>query len=214
MGQEAQPSPVPFDTRFPGALAVPDRLEGARVVVRPFEREDVPALRAAIEESREHIAPWLPWARAHQTPEETLDFVAKQKGHWIARESFGAGVFLKEGGALLGGVGLHPRDWRVPSFEIGYWLRLGATGRGYMREAVAVVSRLAFDVLHAERVLIRCDARNERSRRVAEMSGYTFEGRTRRDARDPSGGLRDTLHFSLLREEYAAALAQWQALLA
>lgn len=214
--QAAVETPIPqppYDTHYVGALEVPDRLVGVRLVVRPFRRDDVPALRAAVEESRQHIGPWLPWATGHQTPAETLDFVAKQRGHWIARESFGAGVFLRSNGTLLGGAGLHPRDWQVPSFEIGYWLRATATGRGYMREAVVLLTRLAFDTLAAQRVLIRCDARNERSRRVAEACGYTYEGCTRRDTRDSVGGLRDTLHFGLLREEYDAALPGWRALL-
>ena len=60
----------------------------------------------------------------------------------------------------------------------------------------------AFETLGANRVQIRCDARNERSRRVAEGSGFVFEGRHRRDALALDGTLRDTLYFSMLREEY------------
>ena len=66
----------PIDTRYWGALEVPDRLEGARVIVRPFERQDAAAINAAIHESREHLRPWMPWASGHQTVEETLNFVA------------------------------------------------------------------------------------------------------------------------------------------
>ena len=54
---------------------------------------------------------------------------------------------------------------------------MGATGHGYAREAVALLSRLAFDTLGANRVEIRCDAENTASRRVAEASGYTVQPR-------------------------------------
>jgi RimJ/RimL family protein N-acetyltransferase len=198
---------------FAGALEVPDRLVGARVVLRPFERSDVPALRAAIEESREHLRPWLPWAEGHRTPGETYDFAAQQLAAWIRRSDFGCGVFRREDGAVLGGSGLHVLDWPGRRFEIGYWLRVGATGRGYAREAVALLSRLAFDRLGAHRVVIRCDAENRASRRVAAACGYALEGRHRRDAIGP-GGLRDTLVFAMLREEYEAALPGWRGYVA
>jgi RimJ/RimL family protein N-acetyltransferase len=195
---------------YPGALDLPDRIVGARVVLRPFERADAPALWAAIDESREHLRPWLPWADGHRTVEATRDFAAKQQAGWIGRTDFGCGVFVKVDGRVLGGSGLHVHDWRARHFEIGYWLRLGETGRGYMRETVALLSRFAFDALGAVRVMIRCDSDNDASRRVAEGSGYLFEGCRRRDGLKPDGSHRDTLVFSMLREEYDAALPGWR----
>src|SRR5439155_26392661 len=116
-------------------------------------------------------------------------------------------------GQLLGGAGLHPRDWAARGFEIGYWLRPDATGQGYTREAAAALTRLGFDTLEAERVVIRCDAENTRSARVAESLGYALEGRLRHDARTPAGALRDTLLFSMIRAEYASQSPSWRSLL-
>ena len=82
-----------------------------------------------------------------------------------------------------------------------------------MREAVALLSTFAFERLAANRVEIRCDAENEASRRAAEASGYTFEGRHRRDALSPRGVLRDTLVFAMLREELEVARPGWGAYL-
>jgi RimJ/RimL family protein N-acetyltransferase len=194
---------------YAGALDVPDRLVGARIVLRPFERDDVPAVFEAIAESRDHVRPWLPWADGHRTVEETHDFAAKQRADWVRRDGFGCGVFRRADGRVLGGAGLHVRDWRARSFEIGYWLRAGETGHGYTREAVALLSRFAFDLLAANRVVIRCDAHNDASRRVAEASGYALEGCHRRDGLTRAGELRDTLVFAMLREEYEAALPGW-----
>ena len=199
---------------YAGALDVPARLVGARIVLRPFEREDVPALRTAIDESRSHLLPWLPWANGHRAPEETYEFAASQKADWIRRGGFGCGIFGRADGRVLGGSGLSVHDWMARRFEIGYWLRIGETGHGYVREAVALLSRFAFEQLGANRIVIRCDAENGPSRRVAEACGYTLEGRHRRDSLTPGGGLRDTLFFAMLREEYEAALPGWRAFFA
>ena len=56
-------------------------------------------------------------------------------------------------------------------------------------------------ILHAQRLIIRCDARNLRSARVAERAGYRLEATLRREMRAPDGSLRDTLQFVRLAGE-------------
>jgi RimJ/RimL family protein N-acetyltransferase len=179
------------------------------VIARPFTDLDVAELHAAIQESREHLRPWLPWWNTHETPDDTRDFVRRSQAHWLLRESLGMGLFSREGGALLGGIGLHPGDWTVPSFEIGYWLRAGAEGHGYMSEAVRLLTRYAFEGLAAERVIIRCDARNVRSRSVPERLGYVQEGHMRCTHRDTAGELADMLTYALIREDYERVRHTW-----
>ena len=83
-------------------------------------------------------------------------------------------------------------------FEIGYWLRTPHCGKGYMNEAVAAIERMCFELFKAARMEIRCDARNVRSRRVAERAGYTLEGILRHQERAPDGELRDTCVYAKL----------------
>ncbi len=197
--QSETPSP-----KYLTLIPIFEELCGERLIVRPYRLEDAEGLREAVEESREHIRPWLPFADAHQTLEESRDWINQQRANAILRKTINCGLFAIGSGRFLGGLGIMPRDWEIRYFEIGYWLRKSATGRGYMREAVAVMTRLAFDTLGANRVMIRCDARNERSRRVAEGCGFVFEGCHRRDSLAVDGTLRDTRFFSLIREEYEA----------
>jgi RimJ/RimL family protein N-acetyltransferase len=173
-------------------------LAGERVVVRPYRVEDAEALREAVEESREHIRAWLPFADAHQTIEETRDWITHRVADWLLREDMGTGIFLREDGAFLGGLGLHPRSWEIGFFEIGYWLRASAEGHGYMREAVSLLIEFAARDLLASRLEIRCDARNARSAGVAERLGFKREGHIRNGLHAPTGGMRDTLIFGLI----------------
>jgi RimJ/RimL family protein N-acetyltransferase len=175
-----------------------DELAGERVLVRPYRVLDAEALREAVEESREHVRAWLPFADAHQTIEETRDWITHRVADWLLREDMGAGVFLREDGAFLGGLGLHPRSWEIGFFEIGYWLRASAEGHGYMREAVSTLIEFAARDLLASRLEIRCDARNARSAGVAESLGFKREGHIRNGLHAPTGGVRDTLIFGLI----------------
>ncbi|HEY3367485.1 MAG TPA: GNAT family protein [Symbiobacteriaceae bacterium] len=190
----------------PILIDLPEQLEGLRVLVRPYRLEDGPALWASIEESRAHLGAWLPWAEFHQTPDDTRQYVVKSQVKWLLREDMPVGLFDRITGRHVGGAGLHNIDWKLHSFEIGYWVRKSAEGQGYVGEAVRLLTRLAFDHLEANRVQIRMDARNLRSRAVAERQGFVFEGILRRALHPQQGETvpTDSCMFSLIREEYQA----------
>ncbi len=175
-----------------------EELRGERVIVRPYRVEDAEALREAVQESRDHIRPWLPFADAHQSIEESRDFIIRSMAGWLVREDFVLSIWQRASGAFLGGTGFHVHDWDLRSFEIGYWLRRSAEGHGYMTEAVRLVADFLFEQLGAQRVEIRCDALNRRSAAVAERLGFIQEARLRNARRAADGSIRDILVFSLI----------------
>ena len=101
----------------------------------------------------------------------------------------------------------HPSDEQPRStpiaIEVGYtWLIAEAQRTGINAEAKVLMFDYAFDVLGVERITLKTDARNERSRRNIERAGATFEGILRRHMPASDGGFRDSAMFSLLREEW------------
>lgn len=182
-----------------------DELRGERVVVRPYRPDDAEALFAAVIESRDYLLPWLPWASGYASVDDARDFINRANARWLLREDFTVSVWERESGRLIGGSGLHARNASVEAYEIGYWLRRTAAGHGYMAETVRLLTDYAFDALSAERVFIRCDARNRRSAAVAERVGFRFEGRLRHDAIAYDGAARDTLIYALTREDQRRA---------
>lgn len=179
----------------------PGELRGLRIVVRGYTDADAPALYEAIDRSRGHLRRWMPWVHFYESQENALSYVRECQAKTILREDFPMGMFTHEGG-FLGGTGFHPRDWTVPDFEIGYWIRPDAEGHGYVSESVRLLTHAAFETMGAQRVLIRMIAANDRSRAVAERAGYTYEGRLRNLIRDPEGNLTDMLYYSMIPEEY------------
>ncbi len=174
-----------------------DELRGDRVVIRPYREEDAQTLLDAINESRDHLRPWMPWANDHQSVEETRTWIVRSLAERLLRESFNLSIWEIASDRLLGAIGLHPRGWDSRAFEIGYWVRASAQGHGYVSEAVRLLTDYAFAVLSATRVAIHCDARNQRSAAVAERLGFVREALLRNHMLAPDGSLRDTLIFSL-----------------
>ena len=178
-----------------------DELRSERITVRPYRESDAEALQEAVDESREYIRPWLPFADAHQTVEESRDWIIQQEALWLLREDMIVGLWENATGRFLGGSGLHIHDWRSRYFEIGYWLRPSAAGHGYMTEAVQLLTDYAFDHLEANRVQIRCDERNIRSAAIPRRLGFVLEGILRDDRLTADGQLSGTMIFSLIRRD-------------
>lgn len=92
---------------------------------------------------------------------------------------------------------MHRINWDIPKFEIGYWLDSRFSGKGYMTEAVEGIAAFAFKELHAKRLEIRCDARNKKSRAVAERVGFNLEGILENSAMTVDGSeIRDTCVYA------------------
>lgn len=178
----------------------PEFFESERLLLRAPRAGDGAPTYTAVMESLPELRPWLPWATDSITAETQEAVMRRAHADFMSRTDLMLLIFLKSNGALLGGSGLHNIDWRVPRFEIGYWLRTRYTGQGYMTEAVNTIAAFAFDLLHARRVEIRCDQRNTRSAAVAQRCGFDLEGILRHNGRDHlDGALENTMVFAQIR---------------
>ena len=184
----------------PLLLEIPEQFETERMLIRAARPGEGRAVNAAVVESLAELKPWMVWAQAVPTVEETEAHGRQAHAKFHARQDLQYRGWLKTTpDTFVVGSGLHRIDWSVPRFEIGYWVRTSLAGRGYASEMVHAMTRLAFNTLGAPRVEIRCDPRNERSWRVAERCGFTFEGTLRCDSRTPDGAVRDTRVYSKVR---------------
>lgn len=193
----------------PILLDFPAELAGERIVVRPLTDSDAEAMHGAIQESAEHIGAWLPWPERHRTVDDTLEYIRHMQAELARRDQFGMGIFHPDTGELLGGIGLHPRNWSVPDFELGYWIRQPHEGKGYVTDAVKLITRYAFGRLGANRVFIRCDTRNTRSCAIPRRLGFVHEGTLRNSVRDTAGGLADMEIWAMTPEDFTRAEGSW-----
>jgi RimJ/RimL family protein N-acetyltransferase len=100
------------------------------------------------------------------------------------------------------------------ALEIGYWIDRELAGRGLATEAAAAVTRVAFEVLHVERVEIHHSAENAASAGVPKRLGFTQDATLRRRANDSDGVTRDLTVWSLFADEYPGSPASRVAIFA
>ncbi len=197
---------------------MPSEWIGSRIVLRRWRDEDAQPLFDAIMESQGRLRQWMPkgpsisqsWADTYHSVDDAIEFVRRQSGHWALHEHIGLGIFAEETGTLLGSIGMRVNDTKLLIVELGYWIRTSAEGQGYVSEAARQVTMFAFEGLGAQRVQIRCDARNQRSKAVPERLGFLFEGCHRRDSLGTDGTIRDTLVYAMIPEDFARVRETWE----
>jgi RimJ/RimL family protein N-acetyltransferase len=185
------------------------RIKTARLVLRCWHPADAPLLSAAIIESREHLLPWMPWA-ANEPLElsQRVKVLRRFRGEFDLDQDFIYGVFNPDETRVLGGSGLHTRAGEAAR-EIGYWIHSDFTHQGLATELTAALTRVAFEVEQVNRVEIHCDPRNAYSAAVPRKLGYTLEGTLEGTLRartvGSDGKPRDSMVWTLLRDEYPAS---------
>src|SRR5262249_50536698 len=156
--------------------------ETERLIIRWPRPGTGVAVNEAIRETFEDLTHWMPWAKTLPSVEDSEAHVRQAHAKVLVREDIGLQIFRKDTAAVVGCSGIHPRDWAVPKFEIGYWCRSSCQGQGFITEAVRAISEFGFTGLAARRIEIRCDQRNARSSRVAERAGFRLEATFVNDA--------------------------------
>jgi ribosomal-protein-alanine N-acetyltransferase len=175
-------------------------LETERFVLRPVREEDAADLFAFMGDPRnaEFLVrpPLASIDEAHQRVLVYEEAFADHTGVPWMMES-------RESGHVVGSVALWRASLPDARAEIGYELLHAWWGRGAMREALAPVLRHGFEGMGMHRLEARMDPANERSRRLAESAGFTYEGTLREDTHDPgTGAFVDTAVLALLASEW------------
>ncbi|MEU3101450.1 GNAT family N-acetyltransferase [Streptomyces griseoflavus] len=185
-----------------------------RLVLRPFDTDDVPALTAMMND--EQVTAWT------DAPTPFTELSART---WIGEEAptlraSGHGLdlavteFLTQ--RLVGVIRLHGTDWQVRSTELSYIVAPWARGEGYACEAALATAQWLFGDQKLQRVELRTAADNTAAQQVAQKIGCISEGVLRgaciARARTGDGGWShvrtDYIVWSLLPEDVEGADGQ------
>ena len=171
----ARPVPAGARRARPGDPARGDRPAGRRRPAATPPPDDLDALQTAIEESRDHLRPWMPWADQSRA-EDTADVPARRRsrGGTTARS---IGYLLVDGadGSVLGGGGLHRRLGpdghrdRLLAAGIGRWPRASS------RRSPRALTDVGVSMPDIDRVEIHCDEANTTSAAIPRRLGYALD---------------------------------------
>jgi RimJ/RimL family protein N-acetyltransferase len=165
---------------FPGvmsrALVVPPSpIETPRLVLRRAQLTDAELIAEAVRESLDHLRPWMPWAEEPagtvDAQRERLSELERDKGEAHEVDYL---ALTRDEQILVGCCGLHRRIGPA-AIEIGYWIHVSHTNRGYGLEVAGALTGAAWSLPDIERVEIRCDLANRASLAIPRRLGYVLD---------------------------------------
>src|SRR5215212_928998 len=163
-------------------------LSDGRVLLRPAEHRDLPAIEAAMHDA--DVLRWIgqPEGSAH-------DVLVRDEERW-AQGSPTLSICELDG-TCVGKVWMHVPDAGGTTGYVGYWLLPAGRGRGLATGAVRLISDWAIRDLGITNVRLTTAPDNVRSHRVAERTGFR---RVTESARPPTESGTADLVYELERD--------------
>jgi len=185
-------------------LFAPERYETDGFVLRSYDVGDGPLLADAVNESYEHLRPWMPWATPSQSVELSEKLVRQFRARYLLAEDFVIGIFSPDGKRLLGGTGFHLNEGPLSTAcaEVGMFLRRTEAGRGLGTRVLRALLQWGFTDWPWLRLAWRCDQQNLASVRVGEKAGLRHEGVLRGQKAHAGDGRRDTVCYAMTKPDW------------
>ena len=172
---------------------------GQGAELRILEMRHAAEFLAFVDENREHLAEYLPWASIVTTVETAGSFIGRGVTRYTEDGLPWVGIW--QDGEMAGGILFFPLEERIRATDIGFWLGKRFTGRGLMTRAAGAMLGYVFEELGLNRVGLQAEVGNVRSRAVADRLGFIFEG-VKRDGWLNGEELVDVAVYSLLAAEW------------
>ncbi|NLN14306.1 MAG: GNAT family N-acetyltransferase [Tissierellia bacterium] len=176
------------------------RLEGERIILREYRREDYPHIRRWVNdyEITQYLSNIFLYPHTEVDTEKFLNQMleGKTRGFVIAH---------KDTEEYIGQLDLVNIDWPNRVGHIG--IVIGSKedlGKGYGTEAIKLIQDFAFNKLNLNKLELNVLSFNERARRCYEKCGFKVEGVIRQNFYK-DGKYVDTIKMGILRAEWEEA---------
>lgn len=160
----------------PGRVELPSSITTSRLFFRPWQDFDADILTDYQMRNRDPLALWYGGllAKKDASPRDIADHIQNTIAGSKDISFIEYAVFSADDNELVGTGSLHTIDKTVPKARIGYTVDSSQNGKGYATDIANVMTRLAFDRLHLERLEIRTATRNPASGKIPRKLGYNY----------------------------------------
>jgi len=175
-------------------------LENDRVKLRPLLETDVEHLLSfALTEP----TLWQYSLTSAAGEEGMKNYIAKALSARANKDSYPFIVFDKATNAYAGSTRFYDYQSVHNTTQLGYtWYGKAFHGTGLNRNCKLLLLHFAFEKMNVVRVEFRADNNNNRSIAAMKGIGCTMEGVLRSNCADASGGRRDSIVLSILKNEW------------
>jgi N-acetyltransferase len=187
----------------------PVTLQGKVIKLEPLSLDDVPGLaRVGLDPE---LWRWIPHSVKNE--DEMRAYVARALDEQQCGVSLPFAIVSLADGQAVGCTRYMNIETAHKRLEIGStWLTASQQRTGANTECKLLLLAHAFETLGANRVELKTDFLNRKSRNAIERIGAKQEGVFRRHLITESGRVRDTVYFSIIDSEWPEAKARLEAM--
>jgi N-acetyltransferase len=189
-------------------LVEPVTLSTDLLTLRPLRIEDAPAVVAAVSDGSlfEKRTTTIP------RPEDVEAYIRKALEWQAAGTQLPFATIVRDGGRLVGSTRYMNIDAANDRLEIGTTWISGSFQRSFVNShAKYLMLRHAFESLRCIAVEFRTHVLNDQSRAAIERLGAKQDGILRSHMIMPDGHVRDTVVYSIIRDEWPTVRAGLEA---
>jgi ribosomal-protein-serine acetyltransferase len=171
----------------------------SEISLRLLQLKNAKEIFQLVDQSRSYLERFLPWVNGVTSPKDYKEIIPSWLQQFAENKGFQSGIYYH--GNFVGMIGFHAIDWDARKTAIGYWLAEEHQGKGIMTRCCQKMIELGFHEYELNRLEIRCDPANEKSRAIPERLGFIQEG-VLREVAIQDGEYRDLVVYGLLKSEY------------
>ena len=176
-------------------------LQNSKILLRPLQSEDTNEYRKIVFDEKI----WTYFAIAIHNENDLAAFIKNALDDRAAKTRVTFTCIDTASGQITGSTSLGNFSFRDKRVEIGWtWLAPQFQKTGVNRNNKFVLLQYAFEGLGMERVEFKTDVLNEKARKGLEGIGCAEEGILRSHTLMQYGRRRDTIFYSILKNEWAA----------
>lgn len=177
-------------------------IETERLILRKFRPDDIDDMWEWCTDP--DVGPNAGWPVHH-----TREFTIQTLTHFMVKGEVYA-IYHKASEKVIGSIGAHKRNpGNSYDVEVGYVLNKKFWSNGYMTEACRGLITYIFEETNNFRISISHFSINDRSRRVIEKLGFSYEGTMRKARITPNGVICDSIKYGMLKEDFDEIRKGW-----
>jgi len=163
-----------------------------RLIIKAYKQEDSEDFLSSLTDNSDYLYDYFAnMLKVNDSLESTKKYFEQKDSDWKENKSYACGIFKKENNELIGHISVREIDWKIPKGELAYFIFKQHNGNNYATEALNVFKNWCFAEKKFNRLFMKIAEENAASIKVAERSGFIYEGFLKKDYRKREQNLID-----------------------
>jgi len=152
-----------------------------------------------IDRQRDYLSKWLIWVDNTRSVKDSINFL--KEASIFNRGGQQLTTIIKYNDKIIGSIGFVKIENLNKNGELGYWISENMQGKGIVTKASERLINYAFKNLDLNRIVIKTDSQNIKSKAIPARMGFVYEGTLRQD-RFTNDQFQNTEVYSLLKKDW------------